>query len=71
MDVKDFPFTTANAGMTALMGLVAVMATEVLHRAIIRDCYFIDGKEAETFATEAFAYFCVFISTSFGETVLA
>ena len=52
MDVKDFPFTNADAGMTALMGLVAVMATEVLHRAIIRDCYFIDGKEAETFAFE-------------------
>ena len=52
MDVKDFPFTNADAGMTALMGLVAVMATEVLHGAVVGDGYFIDGKEAETFAIE-------------------
>ena len=52
MDVKDFPFTNADAGMTALMGLITVVATEVLHGAVIGYCYFIDGKEAETFAIE-------------------
>ena len=36
-DVEDFPLANGDAGMTALVGLVAVMATEVLHGAVISD----------------------------------
>ena len=36
-DVKYFPLADTDAGMTALVGLVAVMATEVLHGAVISD----------------------------------
>ena len=36
--------------MTALMGLVAVVTSEVLHGAIVSDFNLIDGKEAEALA---------------------
>jgi len=50
--VEDFPFTYADAGVTSLMGLVSIMATEILHRAVSIYLDFIDGKETEAFAFE-------------------
>jgi hypothetical protein len=50
LDVEDFPFANTDAGMTALVGLVAVMAAEVLHGASSIDSNFIDGKETEALA---------------------
>ena len=37
LNVEHFPFPDTDASVTALMGLVTVMATEVLHRAVICD----------------------------------
>ena len=56
--MEDFPLADADTGVTALMRLVTVMATEVLHGAIIRDGYFIDGKKAKTRAIEILAFGC-------------
>lgn len=50
--MEDLPFANADAGVTALMSLVAIVAAEVLHRTVIGYCDFIDGKEAETFSIE-------------------
>ena len=50
--MKDLPLADADAGVTALMGLVAVMTSEVLHGAIVRDGNFIDGKKTEAFSIE-------------------
>ena len=36
-DVEDFPFVNADASVTALVGLVAIMAAKILHRTIIID----------------------------------
>ena len=36
-DVKYFPLADTDAGVTALVGLVTIVATEVLHRTIISD----------------------------------
>jgi hypothetical protein len=35
--VEDFPLADTDAGVTALVGLIAVMTSEVLHRAVIND----------------------------------
>lgn len=51
-NVEDFPLTDADADMTALMRLVAIVAAEILHRAIVRDFDLIDGKEAEALSFE-------------------
>ena len=53
-DVEDFPLANADAGMTALVSLVTVMAAELLHRAIIRDFDLIDEKKTEALTTEKF-----------------
>jgi hypothetical protein len=53
-DVEDFPLANADAGMTALVSLVTVMAAEILHRAIIRDFDLIDEKKTEALTTETF-----------------
>ena len=42
-DVEDFPLADTDSGVTTLMCLVAVVATEILHCAIIGDGYFIYG----------------------------
>ena len=70
-DVEDFPLANADAGMTALMSLVTVMATEVLHRTVIRDCYFIDGKETEALAAKTLVRLLACTPTCFSKTVLA
>jgi hypothetical protein len=41
--VENFPVANADAGVTALMRLIAVMTAEVLHRTVIRNGYFIYG----------------------------
>ena len=69
--MEDFPFTNADAGVAALVGLVTVMTAEVLYRAVVGYCDFIDGKEAETFAIEMFVSLLACISTCFGKTILA
>ena len=56
--------------MTALVGLVTVMATQVLHGAIRIDGNFIDGKEAEALATKMFVCLLPCTPTSFGKTIL-
>lgn len=45
--MEDFPFTNADTGMTCLMGLIAIMATEVLHSTLIANDDFIDGKKTD------------------------
>ena len=57
--MQQFPLADADAGVTALMGLVAVMTSEVLHGSIIRDCNLIDGKKAKALATEMFVFLLV------------
>ena len=52
--MEDFPFVNADAGVTALVGLVAIMTAKILHRAIVRNGNFIDGKKAEAFTIETF-----------------
>ena len=41
-NMDDFPLANTNAGVTALMSLVAIMTAEVLHGAVIGYCDFID-----------------------------
>ena len=69
--MEDLPFSDADAGVTSLVGLVTVMATEILYRAIVRDFDFIDGKKTETLATETFVCLLTCTPTSLGETILA
>ena len=53
LDVEQFPLPNLDAGVAALMRLVAVLAAEVVHHAVISYGDFIDGKQTETFAFEA------------------
>ena len=48
--MEQFPLADTNAGMTALMGLVTVVTTEILHGAVIGYGNFIDGKKTEALA---------------------
>ena len=50
--MQDLPVTYADAGMAALMALVAIVTAEVLHLPLMVDSHFIDGKETETFPIE-------------------
>ena len=47
-DVENLPLVNTDAGVATLVRLVAVMAAEILHSAIISDRNFIYGKKAET-----------------------
>ena len=69
--MEDFPFADADAGVTALVGLVTVMTTEVLHVTVIRDGYLINGKEAEAFTAKTLVRLLSCVPACFGETVLA
>ena len=60
--MEDFPFTDADAGVTPLMGLVTIVATQVLHGAVGVDFNLIDGKEAEALAIKTFI--CLWACTS-------
>ena len=42
LDVENFPLTHADAGMTTLVGLVTIMAAEVVHGAVRGDGDLID-----------------------------
>ena len=48
LDVQNLPLTHADAGMAALMTLVAVMTTKELHLPLMVDADFINRKEAKT-----------------------
>ena len=51
-DVEDFPFSYADACMSALMALVAIVAAEILHLTLAVDGHLIHSEEAETRAGE-------------------
>lgn len=67
--MENFPLADTDSGVTTLVSLVAVMTSEVLHRAVDRDADFIDGKEAKAFAVEVLVRFWACVSACFGETV--
>ena len=71
LNVEHFPFPDTDASVTALMGLVTIVTTEILHSASSIDFDFINGKKTETLASETFVRLLVLSSTSFSETVLA
>ena len=50
--MQNLPVAYADAGVTALVALVAIMTAMVLHLSLLVDSHFIDGKEAETRARE-------------------
>ena len=45
--MENLPFSNANAGMAALMTLVAIMTTKVLYFALMVNSDFIDRKETK------------------------
>ena len=47
LNVQYLPVTYANAGVTALVALVAIVTAKVLHLALMVDSHFINGKEAK------------------------
>ena len=51
-DVEQFPLADADAGVTALMGLVTIVTTEVLYGASRVHFDFINRKKAETLSIE-------------------
>lgn len=69
--MEQFPFTDADAGVAALMRLVTIVTTEVLHGAVIGNDDFINGKETEAFASKALVSLLACISACFCKTVLA
>ena len=50
--MQQFPLANTDAGVATLVSLIAVMAAEVLHVAIIGYCDFIDGKKAKALTIE-------------------
>ena len=70
-DVEDFPLADADAGVTALVSLVAVMATQVLHGAIVSNSDLINGENAKALAPNPLVRLLACIPTCFGETILA
>ncbi len=50
--MQQLPLADTDTGVAALMRLVTIMTSEVLHCTVISDYYFIDGKEAETLSFE-------------------
>ena len=47
LDMKNLPVAYTDAGVTALMALVAIVTAKVLHLALLVDSNFIDGKKSE------------------------
>ena len=70
-DVEQFPFADANAGVAALMGLVAIVTAQILHRAARVDFHFINGKEAEPISLETFLRLLPKVSSCLSESVFA
>ena len=52
--MEDLPVADADAGVAALMVLVAVVAAEVLHLAVVGDGDFIHMADAEAMTGEGF-----------------
>ena len=52
LNVQNLPITHADAGVAALMTLVAIMTSKKLHLSLLVDGDFIDRKEAEAGAFE-------------------
>ena len=50
--MENLPFSNADAGMAALMTLVAVMTTKELHLPLMVDGDFINRKEPKTGTVE-------------------
>ena len=69
--MEQFPLTDSNTSMAALVSLVAVVATEELYGAVIRDGNFINGKQAKPLAFESFVgTHLTGVSASLGKAVL-
>ena len=47
LDMQNLPVAYADAGVTALMALVAIVTAKVLHLTLSIDSDFINGKEAD------------------------
>ena len=47
LNVQYLPIADTDAGVTALMTLVTIVAAEVMHMALFVDGDFIDGEETE------------------------
>ena len=45
--MQNYPITYTDAGMAALMALVAIVTAKVLHLTLMVDSNFIDRKKAE------------------------
>ena len=52
LNMQDFPVIYTDAGMAALMALVAIVTAKVLHLPLLVDSDFIDGQDSETGAIE-------------------
>ena len=50
--MQTLPVTYADAGVAALMALVAIVTAEILHLPLLVDSDFIDREESETFPIE-------------------
>ena len=68
--MENLPLADADAGVTTLMSLIAVVTTEVLHGASRVDGNFVDGKKSETFSAEV-GNSLFNVSASLSETVFA
>ena len=50
--MENLPFSNADAGMAALMTLIAVMTTKELYLPLMVDSDFINGKKTKARTTE-------------------
>jgi len=48
LDVENLPFSNADAGMAALMTLIAIMTTKELYLPLMVDSDFINRKKPKT-----------------------
>ena len=48
LNMQNLPVTHADAGVAALVALVAIVTAKVLHLTLMVDSNFIDRKKAET-----------------------
>ena len=50
--MEDFVFTHTNAGMTALMVLIAIVTTDIAEGAIVGNAHLVDKTNAQALALE-------------------
>ena len=48
LNMQNLPVTHADAGVAALVALVAIVTAKVLHLPLLVDSYFINREKAET-----------------------